>query len=80
MYINLNSNKNHRGILLYFTMDLEDIPITYENTLSKTEFQTKKTEFLKADRTTKIKQELSIYEDQSNMELLWGCGKYADLA
>ena len=51
-------------------MDLEDVPITYERTVYKTEYDTMKMEFLKADRTTKVKQEFPIYEDQSNMELL----------
>ena len=37
-------------------MDLEDVPITYENTLSKSNFDTKKMEFLKADGKTKVKQ------------------------
>ena len=51
-------------------MDLEDVPITYERTVRKTEYDTRKMEFLKADGTTKVKQEFPIYEDQSNMELL----------
>ena len=48
-------------------MDLEDVPITYERTVRKTEYDTRKMEFLKADGTTKVKQEFPIYEDQSNM-------------
>ena len=51
-------------------MDLEEIAMTYERTLSNTKFDTRKMEFTKADGTTKVKLEFLVYEDQANMELL----------
>ena len=45
-------------------VDTEDVPITYENTLDKVKYDTKRIEFTKADNKTKVKLEFPIYEEQ----------------
>ena len=51
-------------------VEIEDVPITYENTLTNVKYNTRKMEFLKKDDTTKVKLEFPIYEEQKNQELL----------
>ena len=56
-------------------MEVEDVTITYERTLRKSNHETKKLELVKADRTTKVKLEFSMYNVRENMELLLNISK-----
>ena len=51
-------------------MDIDDVSVTYESTLSSVKHEQQKMEVTKADGTTKVKLEFPIYDSQENMELL----------
>ena len=51
-------------------VDVDEIAITYENTLANVKYDKKKMDFFKSDGKTKVKLEFPIYEEQENQELL----------